>query len=937
MPEGRSVGRPEVIPKKPEKPEKLEEPEEPDKPDKPDKPDNPEKTEKPEKPEKSEERLKFVVQHHMASRDHFDFRLEWDEALLSWAVPKGPSYNTRDKRLAVQVEDHPLEYRNFEGIIPRGEYGGGTVMLWDEGFWEPQSDVDEGLNKGSLKFMLKGRRLKGKWALVRLKAKTEKEKAENNWLLLKEKDDFAKTADGISGYTTSVRTGRTMSEIEEGKDERINTSKNPFGKTGVQLAKLVNKVPEDGDWLYEVKYDGYRILAYLEGNNVRLITRNGNDYTRQFRDIAYSLIDWAAGRAMVLDGEMVITDMEGKPDFQALQNYMRNPGGKNLTYIVFDLLALDGEDLRGRRLIDRKEILEALMKGSPENLHYSKHIRGNGKASFLAACEANLEGIVGKRADSVYSGTRSGDWVKLKCDTRQEFVIGGYTLSDKKTSGVSSLILGVYEGKELVYAGRAGTGLDARSTKELEQKFEDIVREVSPFKQAPEPKRNEKITWLEPILVTEIKFAEWTGDNLLRQASYKGLRTDKDPRDVKREDMGDEPQPTEEPQQETKGSKIEEPKAEGSKTKEPEAEGPKTEKSKAKGSRTKKSKAEGSKAMGPKAKVPKTEKSKAKGPKAKKPKEKSPKTELQAYDKPKEEQPTGKAQEGPMKGNSNSIVIEGIKITSLDKVIFQDPEIKKADVVRYYAKMSERMMPYAGNRILSIVRCPKGISEACFFKKHPGPDSKGIVTLPILTGSGEEEDYFYIGNTSGFISEAQMGTLEFHTWGSRVDDLEKPDMMVFDLDPDEGMELERVRQGVKDIKSLLDQLSLISYLKTSGGKGYHVVVPLKPSVGWDAFHDFARHIAELMEQKWPDRYTSNVRKDKRKDRIFIDWIRNGRGATSIAPYSIRARKGARVSMPITWEELDKVTPDGVDMADALMRIDGNDPWKDFYHIDQRLK
>ena len=248
-----------------------------------------------------------------------------------------------------------------------------------------------------------------------------------------------------------------------------------------------------------------------------------------------------------------------------------------------------------------------------------------------------------------------------------------------------------------------------------------------------------------------------------------------------------------------------------------------------------------------------------------------------------------------MKGNSNSIVIEGIKITSLDKVIFQDPEIKKADVVRYYAKMSERMMPYAGNRILSIVRCPKGISEACFFKKHPGPDSKGIVTLPILTGSGEEEDYFYIGNTSGFISEAQMG------------------------------------------KSLLDQLSLISYLKTSGGKGYHVVVPLKPSVGWDAFHDFARHIAELMEQKWPDRYTSNVRKDKRKDRIFIDWIRNGRGATSIAPYSIRARKGARVSMPITWEELDKVTPDGVDMADALMRIDGNDPWKDFYHIDQRLK
>lgn len=834
-----------------------------------DKPSKPEGIpEKPREPEEPEKRLRFVVQHHMASRDHYDFRLEWDGALLSWAVPKGPSYDARDKRLAVQVEDHPLEYRNFEGTIPKGEYGGGVVMLWDEGFWEPQSDVDEGLNKSSLKFMLKGRRLKGKWALVRLKAKTEKEKAENNWLLLKEKDDYAKPSDGISGFTTSVRTGRTMPEIEAGEDEKINALINPFNKSDVQLAKLVNKVSEGEDWLYEVKYDGYRILAYLEGNNVRLITRNGNDYTKQFQDIAYSLTDWAAGRAMVLDGEMVVTDAEGKPDFQALQNYMRNPGSKNLTYIVFDLLALDGEDLRGRRLIDRKETLEALMKDSPGNLHFSKHIRGNGKATFLAACEANLEGIVGKKADSVYSGTRSGDWIKLKCDTRQEFVIGGYTLSDKKTSGVSSLLLGIYEGKELVYAGRAGTGLDSRSTRELEQKFEDTKRETSPFKWAPKPKKNEKITWLKPELVTEIKFAEWTGDNLLRQASFKGLRTDKDSRDVKREDVDDKIQADEISRSDLKRED-------------------------------------------------------------KKPKEEKPEEDKMKVDK--------RLEEKPMKAKGNSIVIKGIRITSPDKVIFEDPEIKKADVVRYYEKVSERMLPYVGNRILSIVRCPKGISESCFFKKHPGPDSEGIVTLPITTGSGEKEDYFYIESASGLISEAQMGTLEFHTWGSCVDDLEKPDMMVFDLDPDEGMELEQVRQGVKDTKSLLDQLSLVSYLKTSGGKGYHVVVPLKPSVGWDAFHDFARHIAELMEQKWPDRYTSNVRKDRRKDRIFIDWIRNGRGATSIAPYSIRARKGARVSMPITWEELDTVAPGGIGMADALMRIGGNDPWKDFYQIDQRLK
>jgi len=639
-----------------------------------------------------------------------------------------------------------------------------------------------------------------------------------------------------------------MAEIEKGEDEKI--TKNPLSKISVQLAKLVNTIPEGEDWLYELKYDGYRILAYLEGNNVRLITRNGNDYTKRFADIAYSLIDWAAGRTMILDGEMVITDAEGKTDFQALQNYMRNPKGQNLTYIVFDLLALDGADLRGRRLIDRKETLEALLKDSPKNLHYSQHVKGKGKESFLAACQANLEGIVGKKADSIYSGTRNGDWIKLKCDKRQEFVIGGYTLTDKKTSGVSAILLGIYEGEELVYAGRAGTGFTVRSMKELEQKFESIKMEAAPFKQAPEPRKNEEITWLEPELVAEIKFAEWTEENLLRQASFKGLRTDKDPRDIKRENADDE---------------------------------------------------------------------------------------TQSEEKSEEEQSTDKELESSMEATGNSMIIAGIKITSPDKVIFEDPEITKADVIRYYAKVSERMMPYVSNRILSIVRCPKGISQSCFFKKHPGPDNKAIVTMQIMNSRGETEDYFYIENASGLIYEAQMGTLEFHTWGSRADNLEKPDMMVFDLDPDEGMGLETVRQGVKDVRSILEQLSLNSFLKTSGGKGYHVVVPFEPTVDWETFHDFARRIAEVMEQKWPDRYTSNVRKVNRKNKIFIDWIRNGRGATSIAPYSIRARSGARVSMPITWKELDTVAPDGVNMADALSRIDGNDPWKDFFQIKQRLK
>ena len=797
------------------------------------------------KAEVPEGRLRFVVQHHIARRDHYDFRLEWEGALLSWAVPKGPSYNPHDKRLAVQVEDHPLEYGNFEGTIPKGEYGGGVVMLWDEGYWEPLTDVNAGLAAGSLKFVLKGKRLKGKWALVRMKPKEGEDKT--GWLLLKERDEFVQTTDGVYGFTTSIRTGRTMTEIERGTDEQLNAAENPFGRIDVELAKLVNAPPQGEEWLYELKFDGYRILAYMEGGGVLLYTRNGKDYTAQFQVVANSLMEWAARRAMVLDGEMVVTDDEGRTDFQALQNYMKNPKGKNLTYIVFDLLALDGADLRGRPLIERKETLEALMRDAPKNLHYSRHVRGHGQDSLQAACAGNMEGVVGKKADSIYSGTRNGDWIKLKCDTRQEFVIGGYTLSDKKTSGISSLLLGVYAGRELVYAGRAGTGFTQKTMKDLHIKLEGLKREGSPFKQPPKPAKNETITWVEPVLVAEIKFAEWTEENLLRQASFKGLRTDKDPGDVKKENS---------------------------------------------------------------------------------------KNETEAVRSPKED----KAMEKRAKANGDSITVKGIRITSPDKVIFTDPQITKADVVRYYEKVAERMLPYMGNRILSIVRCPKGIAGSCFYKKHPGPDNKGIVKMPIVGNGGEkEEDYFYIEDASGLIFEAQMGTLEFHTWGSRADDLERPDMMVFDLDPDVGMDLMRVRQGVRDVKDVLDELSLTSFLKTSGGKGYHVVIPLIPSVDWDTFHGFARHIAEVMEQKWPDRYTSNVRKEQRKNRIFIDWIRNGRGATSIAPYSLRARNGARVSMPITWAELDTVTPNGVDMAEALKRIAGRDPWKGFYETGQRLK
>ena len=794
-----------------------------------------EKTFEPEgRTETSEESLRFVVQHHLAGRDHYDLRLEWNGVLLSWAVPKGPSYNTKDKRLAVQVEDHPLEYRNFEGTIPKGEYGGGVVMLWDEGYWEPYMNVDEGLSEGMLKFSLKGSRLRGRWALIRLKGKAGETK--DNWLLLKEKDEYVKDDEGMSEFTTSIRTGRTMAEIEKGHEEKI--IKNPFSKADVQLAKLANTVPEGDEWLYEMKYDGYRILAFVEGNSVRLITRNGNDITKRFFKIASSLIDLAKGRAMVLDGEIVVTDDSGKTDFQALQNYLKAQKPQTLTYIIFDLLAIDGEDIRGHSLMDRKEKLESLMQDAPNNLYYSRYVKGYGKESFAAACEAGMEGIVGKKPDSIYSGNRNDDWIKLKCDKRQEFVIGGYSLSDKRTSGVSSLLLGVYDGEELIYAGRAGTGISENDMIVLESYFQGLKRLESPFKQEPKTKSNEKITWLEPKLAAEIKFAEWTKDNLLRQASYKGLRADKNPKEIKRE-------------------------------------------------------------------------------------------------KAEETQPQSNEKEG--KPMEKGLIIEGVKISSPDKIIYNELDITKEDVIRYYSKVAERMLPYVRNRILSIVRCPKGVSQACFYKKHPGPGSKGIITMHIPTDNNETVEYFYIENATGLISEAQMGTLEFHTWGSSVEQLEKPDIMVFDLDPDEGMKIDRVRQGVEDIKSILDELNLNSYLKLSGGKGYHVVVPLKPTAYWDKFHDFAKQTAKVMENKWPDRYTSNVRKAKRKGKIFIDWIRNARGATSIAPYSLRARKGAKVSMPIFWDELYTVAPDGINLEDALIRIEGKDPWEDFFQNTQMLR
>lgn len=819
--------------------------------------------------------LKFAVQYHLARRAHYDFRLEWEDALLSWAVPKGPSYNPKDKRLAVKVEDHPLEYAGFEGTIPKGEYGGGTVMLWDEGSWTPENDIEEGLEKGSLKFSLSGKRLKGKWTLIRMKDKEGEE--DDNWLLIKEKDEYVKKTAGISAHKRSVSSGRTPAEIAKATDKRA--AKNPFSSVDVQLAKLLDSVPEEDGWVYEVKYDGYRIVAYTEGDKAKLASRNKHDFTDKFPTIANALAEWSDGRAIVLDGEVVVTDKDGRSDFQSLQGYIRGTDDNAPAYMAFDLLALDGEDLRALPLTERKKRLEELLSSAPENIRYSKHVAGGGKECFKAAAKLKLEGIVGKRADSVYSGSRNGEWIKLKCYNRQEFVVGGYTRTEGRDEGLSALLLGYYENGRLRYAGRAGTGFDRENTAELLKSFKTLKAERSPFGDDDTGMKRgakESVFWLKPKLVAEIQYAERTRENLLRQASFKGLRTDKPARDVVME------------------TPIESGKEIIGKGKE----------------------------MVKKKVIKSTEK--------------AVKSNETAVSTPKTVKKS-KTNAALKNEQNDEIKVCSVLISNPGKIVYTSPEVKKLDVIRYYEKVSKRMLGYAGGRVLSVVRCHKGVSSQCFYKKHPATKNEGVEVISITNSEGVSDEYFFIENQRGLISEAQLGSIEFHVWGSRAEDLDKPDMMVFDLDPDEGMELERVRQGVRDLKKVLDGLKLRSFLKTSGGKGYHVVVPFTPSVGWEAFHDFAERIAHIMETEYPDRYTSNVRKVKRKGKIFIDWMRNGRGATSVAPYSLRARPGAHVSMPISWRELDSVAPDGIDIFEAERRLKRPDPWKNFFKTNQKIK
>ncbi|WP_380782268.1 DNA ligase D [Sphingomonas sp. R86520] len=769
----------------------------------------------------------FMVQKHDATRLHWDFRLEIDGVLKSWAVTRGPSVDPNEKRLAVRTEDHPLSYATFEGTIPAGEYGGGTVMLWDRGTWSPiKGKSAKDLDKGHLHFVLDGERMKGEWLLIRLKPRA-KEKREN-WLLRKIDDAAAGGTDTlVEEALTSVSTGRTMVEIEEGKpapkskpkpssrrklksqaasagqEPRETPASAGVTKRGrgavaklpdfreLQLCTLVDAVPTGSAWLHEVKYDGYRALVSVANGKAKVFTRTGLDWTDKFAAIAHAAAKLPVESALI-DGE-IVAFKDGHPDFSTLKDAISASG--DMTLFAFDLLELDGEDLTGLANLDRKARLQPLIPEDEDRLRYSDHVIGAGEQLFATMCREGLEGIVSKRADAPYAGKRTKAWLKVKCTHRQEFVIVGWLPSDKKR-GFKSLLLGVREGEGYRYAGKVGTGFDQALMDEIRDKL-DALESKTPTVEAPRAAvRGAK--WVTPKLVAEVAFAEVTPDGVLRHSSFIGLREDKAAEDV----VAETPAPL------------------------PDA-------------------------------------------------------------------PAG-----------NTAPETSIKVSSRDRVIFDKSDVTKGDLADYYVAVSGIMLPFAGNRPISLVRCPQGRSRACFFQKHDaGSFGDAVHQVPIREKDGSTEDYLYVDDADGLVACVQMGTIEFHGWGSSNATLEKPDRLVFDLDPDEGLDFGDTKKAAEHLKNQLAELGLVSFPMLSGGKGVHVVVPLTPEAEWPAVKDFADRFARAMAGADPERFVATMAKAKRKGRIFIDWLRNQRGATAVMPYSARARAGAPVAVPVSWTEL----------------------------------
>jgi bifunctional non-homologous end joining protein LigD len=855
---------------------------------------------------KTGDELSYYIQEHHARRLHYDFRLELEGTLKSWAVPKGPSLDPADKRLAVHVEDHPLEYGTFEGDIPEHQYGAGHVKLWDRGTWTPIGDASKGYRKGRLKFRLDGVKLSGIWNLVRM---PPREEGKDNWLLIKEDDEEARSGD--EAHITTLRPEsvsdnppgtRKIWQSNRAVDAPSETVKSKTGKNtkakkaaavvsaaalnkvsgaekaalpdmvSPQLATLAPHAPQGDDWLSEVKFDGYRAVTRIEDGKARMFTRAANDWTDKWAQIADIAAQLPLKQAW-LDGEVVALDAEGNVSFQALQNMARNGKTARLAYYVFDLVYLDGYDLSGTPLLERKQLLKEILDAAPGHdvILYSDHIQGGAQQVFEHACMHGLEGIVVKRADAGYQQSRGRAWLKVKCLQRQEFVIGGYTDPAGSREEFGALLVGVYDDKQrLQYAGRVGTGFDATLLKSISKDLKKLEQDKPAFHNPPKGYEAKGVHWLKPELVAEINFAQWTDSGSIRHAAFAGLRKDKPPLEIRRE----------EPMSERELKKAEK-----------EAEKAESAISKSTASETKRADA--------------------------------------AKPEPKRSSSADK---------SRAASVAGVNITHPSKILFPGIGLTKLELAEYYERVAGWILPHLKDRPLTLVRCPDGGEKECFFQKNAKETthaSVGRIEVPV----DGKSTYMEAESVEALIGLIQMGVLELHTWGSHEGALELPDRMIFDIDPAEGLDWDRVVEAALLIRSLLEEIGLKSFLKTTGGKGLHVVVPLKPERGWDEVKAFSKSIAEHLASTLPDRFTANMAKSKRINRIFIDYLRNGLGATAVAAYSTRAKPNAPVSVPIAWEELDSdLRSNSFTVRNIFERLDNlkQDPWKDYFKLQQRI-
>jgi bifunctional non-homologous end joining protein LigD len=825
----------------------------------------------------------FVVQKHAARRLHYDFRLELDGVLKSWAVPKGPSLSSGEKRLAVEVEDHPIDYRDFEGTIPKGEYGGGEVIVWDRGRWAPVGDPHEGLRKGHLRFVLEGEKLGGGFSLVRLKGRDREKRT--NWLLLKSHDEYekeGKEAEITERAPSSVLTGRTLKELASAstppppgmkdrkgrlraatKKKTTTSPKAVLAQFEPQLATLVDRVPEAAGWLFEMKFDGYRALAIVDQGDVRLVSRNGLDWGDRFTAIAEALRHIRVKNA-VLDGEICFLDDDGKTSFQRLQNALSEKDQSCLAYIVFDILYRDGEDLRERPLLERKKILATILAGERLPLKLSEHVEDSGTTIYEEACRMDLEGVMAKRADAPYRSGRTRTWLKIKCGKRQEFVIIGYTAPKGSRTGLGALVLAVREQRKkgaLRFAGKVGTGFSAKSIASIHRKLERLARATPPVPDAP---RMRDVTWVEPEVVCEVRFTEWTNDGALRHPAFLGLREDKPATEVVRE--REEHVPT---------RKIARTAARLSQRAQP-------------------------------APMPKA---------ARKPSRARP-------DAPKKERtPRAPSRTRP---EAEPVVVRGVTITHADREVDEASGVTKGELARYYGAVADAILVYAKSRPLALVRCPSGQGKKCFFQKHAMPGMGDLIRRATV---GEHE-VIYISKAAGILELAQFGVIELHGWGSRLPAADKPNWIVLDLDPDEALPYGRVVEAALEAREVLRSIGLASWVKTTGGKGLHVVAPVRPRHGWDVVKRLARAVAEDFVRRSPDAFTATPSKAARRGKIFVDHLRNGEGATAVLPYSARARENVTVAMPIAWEDLRRVHPKDftVRTAPGLVARRRRDPW-----------